>query len=627
MSDSKKMSSFAIKDFNAVIISGVLKKIGSSLFVIIILMPFFGLALSIGNIIATANGSVNQASKVFTTIGGILFKNLGFFFCLALIFGFTKNKSLAIIAGAISYIIFIIFISSFIRENSDGTINLWFYKNQSKSLMIDSFFGIPTLQTGVLGGMIIGLVIILFNNYFRNIKAPSYLSFIRRESFILLISPIIAIGLAAIFILVWPLVIIALNIFGSWTTKLPWGIDSFIFKFVQRVLVIFQGQVIWHGPFWWTSVGGSLIDYQYLVLQNYVADLIGQNSGNLFLQWGISDGLRNQDLIDAVINEMKIQEYASFIPQVQAWWYSTGPDFWNTQGDQIASVLVLNNNYVNIQDFWAVGLKLTRFTSGGFSNSMIVLPAIAFGMFLNLDKNSQKERRGYFIVAALMSSMLGITEPIEFLFLYSNPLIYFGFYAPMAGLQAMVANLLEIKIGSTFSTGLLDFVTNGILPSLTNQNQDMRIWLIFVVGIVAGVICFVTFWLAYKKTSIKLTLNQNLETLKMKNEFLKEKVIFQELNQTFGGKKNILKLEIVDSELFKIALQDTIIDFKMAKKNQFIEYINLDSKAIIVKINKNFSSYGTDLWIYSFNESISNSNDYKIAYKEYKKELKLRKLT
>ncbi|AXK51201.1 PTS transporter subunit EIIC [Spiroplasma alleghenense] len=626
MSNQEPVSNFAIKDFNKVIVSGFFQKIGSSLFVVVILMPFFGLSLSIANIITNISHGPNQASNVFNIIGGILFKNLGLFFCLALILGFTKNKGFAILSGVLGYFVFIAFMGAFIVHNNNGTINIWFYKNQQSKLLLDSFYGLETLQTGVLGGMVVGIVVILAYNKLKDFQMPSYLTFIAKERFVLLITPILAILLGVIFILVWPIFVIGLNIFGNWTTKLPFGIDSFIFKFIQRVLVVFQGQVIWHGPFWWTSVGGSLIDYQYLVLQNYVIQITSSANKNLFAQWEISEALVNQDLINEVIYKMSLNSCGDFIPLVENWWQGTGVNFWSAQGDQIASVLVLNNSYVNIQDFWNVGLKLTRFTSGGFSNSMIVLPAIGASLFFSLDKNERKQRKGYYLMAILMSALLGITEPIEFLFLYSNPIIYFGFYAPMAGLQAMIANLLEIKIGSTFSTGLLDFATNGIIPSLANGDQDMKIWYIFIIGLVFALISFLTFFYLYKKDVWKKTLIQDISILKMKNRFLQEKHAFQILNLSFRGIKNISKVTMINDESLEIELKVAKIDLQILDKYKFIKSFSITEKRIIFKFDKSQITYAGRLWIYSLNKNQENFSEDREKYLKLKKEFKATKL-
>lgn len=146
------------------------------------------------------------------------------------------------------------------------------------------------------------------------------------------------------------------------------------------------------------------------------------------------------------------------------------PMFWYTElggiatvaGEQIAGAQKIF--FAQLADPSHQGLYTygTRFFAGRFATMMFGLPASCLAMYHCVSENRRKLVVGLFFSAALTSFVTGITEPIEFMFLFVAPWLYV-IHAFFDGLSFLVADLLAIRIGNTFSGGVIDFTLFGIL--------------------------------------------------------------------------------------------------------------------------------------------------------------------
>ena len=107
-------------------------------------------------------------------------------------------------------------------------------------------------------------------------------------------------------------------------------------------------------------------------------------------------------------------------------------------------------------------LKGRRFFAGRFDTMMFGLPAACLAMYHCVPKKRRAQIGGLFLGAALTSFITGITEPIEFMFLFVAPWLYV-FHAFLDGVSFFIADYLNISIGNTFSGGFIDFLLFGIL--------------------------------------------------------------------------------------------------------------------------------------------------------------------
>lgn len=116
----------------------------------------------------------------------------------------------------------------------------------------------------------------------------------------------------------------------------------------------------------------------------------------------------------------------------------------------------------------------TRFFAGRFSTMMFGLPAAALAMYHCVPKDRRGKYKGLFLGVALTSFITGITEPLEFMFLFVAPWLYV-LHSFFDGLSFMIADVLNISIGNTFSGGIIDFTLFGILPGNDKTNWLLEI--------------------------------------------------------------------------------------------------------------------------------------------------------
>lgn len=130
----------------------------------------------------------------------------------------------------------------------------------------------------------------------------------------------------------------------------------------------------------------------------------------------------------------------------------------------------------------------TKYFAGRFDTMMFGLPGAALAMYHCIPKGRRKKFAGLFVGVAATSFLTGITEPLEYMFLFVAPLLYVV-HAFYDGLSFLIADLLQIRIGNTFSGGAIDFTLFGIL-----QGQEKTHWLYVIpVGIVWFLLYYVTF--------------------------------------------------------------------------------------------------------------------------------------
>lgn len=192
----------------------------------------------------------------------------------------------------------------------------------------------------------------------------------------------------------------------------------------------------------------------------------------------------------------------------------------------------------------------TRYFSGEFIFMIFGLPGAALAMYRTAKTEKKKQAGGLLFSAALTCMLTGITEPIEFSFLFVAPIL-FGVQVVLAGAAYMIAHILNIAVGLTFSGGLLDLFLFGIL-----QGNDKTSWLrIIPVGIVYFILYYVIFSFLIKKFNlktpgreddageVKLYTKADVNTRKAKETDAEgaasEDELSKDITMCLGGKKNI----------------------------------------------------------------------------------------
>lgn len=143
-------------------------------------------------------------------------------------------------------------------------------------------------------------------------------------------------------------------------------------------------------------------------------------------------------------------------------------------------------------------VSATRFMTGKFPFMIFGLPAAAFAMYRAARPEKKKAVGGLLLSAALTSLITGITEPLEFTFLFAAPLMY-GVHCVLAGLSYMLMHIFNVGVGMTFSGGLIDLTLFGILQGNAKTNW---IWIV-IVGLIYAVVYYFVFYFMITKLDLK----------------------------------------------------------------------------------------------------------------------------
>lgn len=204
-------------------------------------------------------------------------------------------------------------------------------------------------------------------------------------------------------------------------------------------------------------------------------------------------------------------------------------------------------------------VSATRFMAGKFPLMIFGLPGAALAMYQTAKPEKKKAVSGLLLSAALTSMLTGITEPLEFTFLFVAPLLY-GIHCVFAGLAYMLMHICNVGVGMTFSGGLIDLFLFGVLQGNAKTNW---IWIILV-GICYFIIYYVLFCFLIKKLDLKTPGRDDNEEVKLYRRSdvearkngepsdtgtSSEKELSRTICQGLGGKKNISDVDCCATRL------------------------------------------------------------------------------
>ncbi len=225
----------------------------------------------------------------------------------------------------------------------------------------------------------------------------------------------------------------------------------------------------------------------------------------------------------------------------------------------------------------------TNFMTGKFPFMIFGLPAAAYAMYTVADAENKKEVSGLLFSVGFTAMLTGITEPIEFTFLFLAPVLYYGIHVPLAGISFMLMDLFNVKIGMTFSGGLIDYTLFGILPGVTGAGNNW--YMVIVVGAIYAVIYYFAFrWFILKKDIATPGRNGAAAKMMSKKEYNEVKAtttntstdeIIDGIIEALGGKDNI-----VDVDACITRLRVTVRDEKIVKDNA--HWLTLGAKGVVI---------------------------------------------
>ncbi|QGZ97689.1 PTS sugar transporter subunit IIABC [Mycoplasma sp. NEAQ87857] len=338
--------------------------------------------------------------------------------------------------------------------------------------LVGDSLGVKSLQTSVFGGIAVGLVIQYLYNRFHTIQLPQVISFFGGKRFVAIVTiPAMAL-LAFAFLIVWPWIGIGLNAFGTAIGSVPGGAESLIFGYVERALIPFGLHHVFYAPLWYSSAGGDL--------NTQLAEFLRDHPG-------ITQGADLKNLINIVAEHPdKYQGDSTTALSLLSFQHDT-LSYTSKDGKTVTLPLF---------EFLAKELKfkIGRFADGKFSIMMFGLPAAAAAMVLAAPKENRKVALGTVVPAAFTSFITGVTEPIEFTFLFLSPFLFWGFHSIMAAFSFMFANLAGVHVPMAFSGGVLDLVSYGIIPFAKGTN----FYWVLVVGLAYAPIYLAVFYFYIK---------------------------------------------------------------------------------------------------------------------------------
>ena len=519
-----------------------LQKIGKALMLPVSVLPVAGILLGVGSSIAGAEDLAPwliKIGEIMAASGGAVFTILPLIFAIGVVLGFTKNDGVAAMAATVGYFVLIaalgviglmfidwmapaeplalkngtlkdgnsayveydaarerficldaqgrtlskvrleeidgeqiscgegdaaVTVPFSIEQVEEGGGALAMYQDSTGNSVpfpvaksraeIKKIFGIESIDTGVFGGILIGLIAAgLFNRYYR-IQLPAYLGFFAGKRFVPIVVSFAAIGLAALLAVIWPPIGGAIRTFGDWAAYGNPAAAVTIYGVVERMLLPFGLHHIWNVPFFFEV--GTYIDP------------------------------KTGEAVHGVLSRF-------------------------FAGDFEAAIL-----------------------GGGFVFKMFGLPAAALAIYHTAKPENKARVAGIMGSAALTSFLTGITEPLEFAFLFVAPLLYAA-HAVLVGIAYLVTYLLDARLGYSFSHGFIDYALYYV--------NNVKPWIILILGPIFALVYYVVFRTLILKLNLK-TPGREDETAEAANfkdiiadDFAKELVL------AFGGKSNIAGLD------------------------------------------------------------------------------------
>lgn len=517
---SNKQSKGTVMDF--------LQGLGRTFMLPVALLAFMGLFLGIGSSFASeatinafpflGNAVLQTVFRFMSTIGAFAFSNLPVLFAMAIPLGLARQeKGVAAFSGFVGYVVMNLAINFYLVETG---------KLIEGDLMVEAgqgfIMGIHTIQTGVLGGIIAGLIVNELHKKFYNIQLNDAFAFFSGVRFVPIVSAMVLSIIGLILPIIWP-------VFS--------GLIGGIGTLIQKSGVF--------GPF-----------------------LFGAGE-RLLLPTGLHHIL---------VSTIRFTE-------------AGGTEIVN--GEPISGAL--NIFYAQLQSGAPISGAATAFLSQGkMPTFMFGLPAAALAMYHTALPERKATIKGLLISGVIATFVTGITEPIEFLFLFVAPVLY-GFHIIMTGLGFMVMSLLGVLIGNT-DGGVLDFIIFGVM-----QGTYTKWYLVLAVGALWFAIYYFVFKYAIEKYDLPTPGRQLIRNESFAEEYTKEEMKTTSqfdattVLQSLGGADNIESLDNCVTRLRVVVKDMNKVDEERLMAEGALGVVKLDAHNLQVVIGTRVGSLKADL--------------------------------
>lgn len=418
-----------------------LQKLGKVLMAVIAVMPAAGLMISVGKLVQMAGADMSvilTAGSTMENIGWTIINNLHILFAVAIGGSWAKERA----GGAFAAIIAFALINSITGAIFGVTADMLADPNAvthtlfGQEILVDGYFtsvlGAPALNMGVFVGIIAGFVGgIVYNKYYNYRKLPEALSFFNGKRFVPMVVILWSVIISLILAVVWPVVQTGINNFGVWianSSETSPILAPFIYGTLERLLLPFGLHHMLTIPMNYTSFGGT---YTILTGANAGAQVFGQDP--LWLAW-VTDLINFKDAGDMA-------------------------------------------SYTNLM----ATVTPARFKVGQMIGATGLLLGIALAMFRRVDGDKRKNYRSMFISTVLAVFLTGVTEPLEFMFMFCALPLYVV-YAILQGIAFAMAGIIDLRL---HSFGNLEFITRIPMSLKAGLGADLIHFLICVVAFFA----------------------------------------------------------------------------------------------------------------------------------------------
>lgn len=404
------------------------QKFGKALMVVIAVMPAAGLMISIGKSLPLINENIGwlvTTGGVVENIGWAIIGNLHLLFALAIGGSWAKERAGGAFAAGLSFILInritgaIFGVTSEMLATPDALTHTLF----GQEIMVNGYFTsvleAPALNMGVFVGIIAGFVgATAYNKYYNFRKLPEVLTFFNGKRFVPFVVILRSVIVALILAFLWPIIQTGINDFGKWIANSQDTapvLAPFLYGTLERLLLPFGLHHMLTIPMNYTQLGGT---YEILTGAQAGTQVFGQDP--LWLAWAT-------DLVN-LKNSGDMSQYQQVLTQ------------------------------------WTPA----RFKVGQMIGSSGILMGLTLAMYRNVDPDKKKKYKSMFLSAAVAVFLTGVTEPLEFMFMFVAVPLY-ACYAVIQGAAFAMADLIHLRVHSFGNIELLTRVPMAVKAGLGND--------------------------------------------------------------------------------------------------------------------------------------------------------------
>ena len=404
------------------------QKFGKALMVVIAVMPAAGLMISLGKTIAMINpelGFLVTTGGVLEQIGWGVIGNLHILFALAIGGSWAKERAGGAFAAGLSFILInritgVMFgVTGDMLKDPEAKVKTLLGGSIKVADYFTSVLESPALNMGVFVGIIAGFVgATAFNKYYNYRKLPDALSFFNGKRFVPFVVILRSAIVALILSFLWPVVQTGINNFGIWIANSKETapiLAPFAFGTLERLLLPFGLHHMLTIPINYTQLGGT---YEVLTGAAKGTQVFGQDP--LWLAW-ITD-----------LGNTKVSDPAT---------------------------------YQHLLDT----VTPARFKVGQMIGSFGILMGVALAIYRNVDPDKKHKYKGMMIATALATFLTGVTEPIEYMFMFVAMPLYLV-YAVVQGAAFAMADIVNLRV---HSFGSIEFLTRTPLTVKAGLGMDI----------------------------------------------------------------------------------------------------------------------------------------------------------